>query len=372
VKIAFISTIRGYPWGGADAVWTKAAESALDRGDGVLIASTDLLLTHPRISGLLKRGVIWSKRLRTDQVVSPIARRFEVLKRRFLPAEPLVAALRRFRPDLVVFSCGGTYDLMVELPLVSWLRANRVPYRIIANWQREHPALGQHDRQQALQSLDGADAIFFLSQRNLDATRRHLIAPLHHASVVQIPLREDITEAAPWPTSREVGLVAIGRLEPVKGFDQLLHALHAAIGQESDWRCTIFGRGPELQALEQTAAALKLNDRVRFGGYVSAAAEIWANHHLFISCAFDEGVPMTIPEAMLAGRPALATCVGGAEKWIHDGETGYLCAAPTLELLASSVARAWRERSRWQEMGTKARSAAMQQYQPSDYLKVIS
>lgn len=81
---------------------------------------------------------------------------------------------------------------------------------------------------------------------------------------------------------------------------------------------------------------------------------------------------MTIPEAMLHGRPVLATRVGGAEDWIEDGATGWLCPAPTLELLADSLARAWRDRTRWPQMGQAARRAAKARYRPDGHLQLIS
>ena len=373
MKIAVVSTILGYPWGGADAVWTAAAEAAARRGDQLLLAISSLALPHPRVAALLAGGATLHLRPRKDVLPGRVARLRHAIGRRVPHETALVRDLRAFAPDLVVFSCGGTYDVAYEPEVLEWLRASAVPCRIIANWQRDLPALGGEDRDLVRPPLELAEQVFFLSHRNLAATRRHLLAPLPAASVVQIPLRGELLGELPWPAeSGTLTLAAVGRLEPVKGLDLLLHALHHALGTAPGWRLMIYGRGPELGPLQRTAAQLGLGAHVAFPGHVADLRAIWVGAHLFVSPAIDEGVPMTIPEAMLLGRPVLATCVGGAEDWIKDDENGFLCPAPTLDLLAHSLHHAWARRADWRDFGTRAHAAATARYQPDDYLRVIA
>jgi glycosyltransferase involved in cell wall biosynthesis len=91
-----------------------------------------------------------------------------------------------------------------------------------------------------------------------------------------------------------------------------------------------------------------------------------------VSPAIDDGVPMTIPEAMLCQRPVLATCVGGAEDWLVDRDTGYLCSAPTIPLLGACLRAALADQARWPALGTAAGIAALQRYRPADYLRLIA
>ncbi len=81
---------------------------------------------------------------------------------------------------------------------------------------------------------------------------------------------------------------------------------------------------------------------------------------------------MTIPEAMLCGRGVLATRVGGATDWLRDGETGFLCPAPTVPLLAEALDRAWQARDRWQSMGEAAAEFARAFYRPEDFRRLIA
>lgn len=284
--------------------------------------------------------------------------------------EPLQAALDAFAPDVVIFSFSGTYDLALEPGLRNWLSLRRPRFRIIANWQAEHPRLAPADVAATASILCAADRIFFVSRRNLSATRRHLLLELPNATVVQNPLRWQPDDATPWPETDGPRLATVSRLDFGKGIQLLLHALAELRGES--WALRIHGQGDYEPALRATAAHLGLADRVEFAGYVPSLREIWARGHLLCSPAIDDGVPMTIPEAMLCGRPVLATCVGGAEDWIDHARTGFLVPAPTVPLLADGLRGALAARSRWPELGRAAAAAAQARYRPEDYLQLIS
>ena len=371
MKIAFVSTVLHYPWGGADAVWTSAAEAAQARGDSLLIAVSPAVANHPRIAALLRRQAVLCNRV-PQEMQSRLAER--LLRRlRVFPEHrnSLVTALRHFKPDLVVFSCGGTYDLIFESAICAWLRESRTLYRIVANWQAEHPSLSETHRMVATAILTGADIVGFLSSRNLEVTRRHLLAPLPNAKVLHTPLRWRPEDIQPWPAGSEWAMATVSRLDFGKGVHLLLHAAAKALRGESNWHLDIFGEGPACAYLRETADYLNLVQRVRFRGYVPELRTIWADNQLMISPAIDDGVPMTIPEAMLCERPVLATAVGGAEDWIIPDQTGFICPAPTVSLLTTSLRDAWNARHRWQAIGREAAARAEEHYRPNDYAILI-
>ena len=143
------------------------------------------------------------------------------------------------------------------------------------------------------------------------------------------------------------------------------------MGDASDWTLDFYGDGPERPLLDRAIRDLGLEGRVALRGFVSDLESIWSNHVLLLSAAVDEGVPMTIPEAMLRGRPVLATRVGGAEDWISAGKDGFLCAAATHADLVASLSEAWAERDRWKELGEAAARSAGMRYRPDDFLRII-
>ena len=209
MRLAFISTILGHPWGGADTLWTRAAEAASARGDQLLISVSTAVANHPRIAALIAAGAGVVIR---DPATSPPSFGARVLRKLGLARSAdagLIAALRSFRPDLVIFSHGGTYDLVLHPVLTAWLRSNGTPYRIIANWQEEHPQLDEASLAFIREAFAAADRLNFVSTRNLTVTRRHLGLPLPNAQVIQNPLRWQPADVAPWPAGPVSDLTTI-------------------------------------------------------------------------------------------------------------------------------------------------------------------
>ena len=371
MRIAFISTILSYPWGGADTLWTHAAEAATGRGDQLFLSVSPLVASSPRIRALIGTG---AGILTREPLIAPLP--FVTRVRRKLglarsPDVPLIAALQSFRPDVVIFSQGGTYDLVLHPQLAAWLRATGVKYRSIANWQEEHPHLSEADLTFIRGAFASADSLNFVSNRNLAVTRRHLALPLPNARVIQNPLRWQPADASPWPAGSPLRLATVSRLDESKGIGLLLEAL-AHSGALPAWRLDIFGLGPDEPRLRAITDRLGLGDRVRFRGYVNELRAIWAESQLMISPALEDGVPMTIPEAMLCHRPVLATRVGGAEDWLEPGVTGFLCPARNAEQLANTLRAACASRDRWEAMGHAAAAAAAGRYRPDDYLNLLA
>lgn len=371
MKIAFISTILSYPWGGADTLWTHAAEAACARGDDLLISVSPLVAASPRIAALLDRGARLHLRS-TPRAATSLSARVAGKIRRTLGhgRDGLVNELQAFRPDLVIISLGGTYDLVLHSDWLDWFARERVRIRLIANWQQENPTLNEGDWHAAKRSLLLAEQICFVSTRNLAVTRRHLLEPLPQARVIQNPLRWQPADAAPWPSQTTPQLATVSRLDHGKGVHLVLHAL-AGLPRETSWHLDIMGEGPAETFLRATVEHLDLAERVSFRGYVKTIREIWASHHLLVTSSIDDGVPMTIPEAMLCERPVLATEVGGANDWLRDGVNGYLCPAPTVPLLTAALARALGEFPRWPQIGQHAAATARAHYRPQDYLTLL-
>ncbi|MGH7995522.1 MAG: glycosyltransferase [Opitutaceae bacterium] len=375
MKIAFVSTILGYPWGGADALWTAAAEAAAERGDRLHLEISNLVAPDPRVRALIGRGAAIGIRRAPESTLSVWARGRSKAGRWLGQTDPLLRRLRAFAPDLAVFSCGGTYDTVLETPVCEWLRASGTRYRIIANLQHEHPRLPEADRRRAREILIAADRLFFVSPRNLAITRRHLLHPLPNAECihgcrVHNPLAPERPPA--WADPPPWTFATVARLESIKGIDLVIAALAAGLGAEADWRLNVHGRGPDLGYLEECAVHFGLEGRVRFRGFAPSIDAIWSESHLLISAALDEGVPMTLPEAMFRSRAVLATRVGAADEWIDHGRTGFLCPAPNLELLTASLREAWAGRERWREMGMAAAERARALHRPNDYLRILS
>lgn len=371
MRIAFLSTILDYPWGGADFLWTRAAEAAAARGDKLLLIVSPTVGNHPRVQALRAQGAEFFPLLRAvpaGSVVEKLRRRFRRWTGR---GDAVVNRLRQFGADLVVISCGATYDLAYLPAWADWLLASRTRFRLVANWQLDRPTLAAAEASRMRRVFAAADAVCFVSTRNRDSTSRHLEDPLPRGRVIHNPLRWTPSDVSPWPASPPWSLATVSRLDPGKGLDLLLRAAAEVLPLDAEWRIVIHGIGPAEQDLRQLVTALHLDARVRFAGYVPDLRTIWGNNHLMVSPSLEDGVPMTIPEALLCERPVLSNAIGGAEDWVRDGESGFLSARPNLESFAPTLARAWEQRQRWQEMGRSGAITARAGYRPDDYQQLI-
>jgi glycosyltransferase involved in cell wall biosynthesis len=122
--------------------------------------------------------------------------------------------------------------------------------------------------------------------------------------------------------------------------------------------------------LERLAQRLGLSDRVVFAGH-APVAEIWASNHVLVMPSRREGLPLAMVEAMLCGRPVVATDVAGHSEIIEDGVTGFLADAPTVSSMAKALEQFWARRADAMEIGAAA-SKRIRGLLPSDPVQIFS
>jgi GalNAc-alpha-(1->4)-GalNAc-alpha-(1->3)-diNAcBac-PP-undecaprenol alpha-1,4-N-acetyl-D-galactosaminyltransferase len=133
-------------------------------------------------------------------------------------------------------------------------------------------------------------------------------------------------------------LIAVGRLEPRKGFDLLLRAFHQIHDRHPDWQLTILGEGAIRAELEDLRSQLQLTDRVHLPGAVHNVPDYLHQAALFVMPSRVEGFPMALCEAMAAGLPVLAAdCLSGPRDIIEDGVNGVLVATEDVAALAAGL-----------------------------------
>lgn len=119
-----------------------------------------------------------------------------------------------------------------------------------------------------------------------------------------------------------IGIVA--NLRAVKDHETLLRAVAALAPRRPDVHLVLVGEGDRRSPLEALATELGIAERVRFAGRRPSHPSF---HHLFdisVLSSLSEGMPNSVLEAMAAGRPVVATNVGGTRDAVVDSVTGYL------------------------------------------------
>ena len=121
--------------------------------------------------------------------------------------------------------------------------------------------------------------------------------------------------APPAPLREELGLgdaplmAAVGELSQRKGYDVLLRALVRM--ERQDAHLAVAGYGAEAAALRALAEELGVERRVHFLGRRPDVPAVLAAADVFVTASRSEGMAVALLEAMAAGRPAVATDVGG-------------------------------------------------------------
>ena len=133
----------------------------------------------------------------------------------------------------------------------------------------------------------------------------------------------------------EIRFVSVGRLSREKGVDVLIRALHSVSG---DWRCDIYGNGPESEALTKLVASGGLEDRVSLRGHTDDSGSAIAAADWLVLPSRSEGFGVVLVEAMARGVPVVASdCPHGPREILNDGEFGVLVRPNDIAALAAAL-----------------------------------
>ena len=131
--------------------------------------------------------------------------------------------------------------------------------------------------------------------------------------------------------------VCVARLAPQKNHVLLLRAFAQGPASNPLAHLVLVGGGKLGPELEKEAEALGLGDRVRFLGPRSDIPEILGAADVFVLSSDYEGSPLSIMEAMAAGKPVISTAVGGVPELVEDGRSGLLVPRGSPKALAEAV-----------------------------------
>lgn len=120
-------------------------------------------------------------------------------------------------------------------------------------------------------------------------------------------------------------LVAVGKLEKVKGFERLLRVHKRLLTQDHlPVHLYLLGEGVEKKALETWVMEHGLESSVTFLGYQTNPYQYIAACDLFVCSSYSEGFSTAATEALIIGTPVVATRVSGMEEMLGKNEYGII------------------------------------------------
>ena len=286
----------------------------------------------------------------------------------------VVAIARAYRPDIV-------HTHLAKAGFVGRIAGRLAGARAVVHTYHGSVFRGYFGERESALYLAIERALAKVSSRVISITPRQRqdlialgVAPAE--KIVTIPLGLDLEPFRRPPDRREaraalglpvdgplVGIVA--RLVPVKDVTTFLRAFALTRERVPDATAFIVGDGEERAALERLSGELRLGVACRFVGWRADMPNVYAAADLVALSSLNEGSPVSLIEAMAAGRPVVATAVGGVPDVVRDGETGTLVPPRDHAALGAALAELLRDGELARRYGEQGRAAAYPRFDAS-------
>lgn len=179
------------------------------------------------------------------------------------------------------------------------------------------------------------------------------------------PARGDVRAELGIPRDAEVvGTMAVLRRE--KAHEVLIEAAELLASEFPKLKVLIAGTGPEEDRLRAAVRDRNLQDRVLLLGFRRDVADVLAVLDVAAFTSDREGLPLAVIEAMAAGKPVVATHVGGIRDLVEDGVHGLLVPPRDPSALADAIARLLRAPRLRMELGQRGQERQRRNFDISE------
>ncbi|MFA5386572.1 MAG: glycosyltransferase family 4 protein [Candidatus Paceibacterota bacterium] len=174
----------------------------------------------------------------------------------------------------------------------------------------------------------------------------------------------DVKKFKPEPESKELKrslgitnsstVISLRSLMPIYDLKTLIQAIPLILEKAKNAKFIIVGEGPEKEELLSTSRSLGVFDSVKFIGSISNE-EIHKYLNLadvYVSTALsDSGIAASTAEAMACGLPVVVTDTGDNNRWIKNGENGFVIPIKNPEALAEKIIYLIRDKKLGEKIG---------------------
>lgn len=271
-----------------------------------------------------------------------------------------VPALRRLirqeRYDIVHFHTKRAHALSLWLP-----RGERRPKYIVTRRMDYPEPKNYYTRYLYNRRVDGVVAISrsvldCLSEAGVNGRSIRLI----YSGIDPQPFRELPSDEQRANDSAVIAMLAV--LEERKGHRFLLDAARVLKDRGRRIRYVFAGDGSQKGQLQRMVQTLGLREEVSFVGFVKDVPKFLSSIDLLVLPSLYEGLGVAALEGMAAGKPVIATRVGGLAESIVDGETGFLVPPRDGVALADAIERLVADPSMARAMGRKGAARVLSNF----------
>ena len=190
------------------------------------------------------------------------------------------------------------------------------------------------------------DKLITITKEDYKLAKRNFHCPVYHIhgvganSTKYFPLSEENQEKQ----KKELGLsghiiMIVGELLPNKNQKTAILAMKSVVKKFSDAHLLVASNGSERENLENLVKKEHLESNVQFIGYTTHLEQYLQICDLEVACSYREGLPLNILEAMLCGKPVVASHNRGHNELVKEGVNGYLVNPDDVDGFAEKICR---------------------------------
>lgn len=167
--------------------------------------------------------------------------------------------------------------------------------------------------------------------------------------------RKIICEKLNLPTDEKIKFITLvaNLRHTVKNQPMFLRVAHKVVAEFPNAHFALAGEGELKGELENLAKELKIENNVHLIGRCTQVPELLSISYACVLTSFNEGFSNSILEYMAAGKPVVATNVGGASEAIIENETGFLVESDDAEKMAKRLKELLADEAKAQQFGEK-------------------
>ena len=156
----------------------------------------------------------------------------------------------------------------------------------------------------------------------------------------------------------------IARLFHLKGHEYLIAAAERVVARDPRVRFLLVGDGILRGQLAADIARRGLSDKFHFAGLVppTEIPAYLSAMDMLAHTSLREGLARTLPQALLAGKPAISYDIDGAREVVQTGETGYLLPPESIEPLADAILELAADPAMRQRLGSAGRARCRERF----------
>ena len=157
-------------------------------------------------------------------------------------------------------------------------------------------------------------------------------------------------------------LISVGRLDPIKGFDDLIDLFNLFYQKHPDWNLHIVGDGPEKEILQTKIHKLGLSKKITLCGtkYSEELENEYLNSSIYVMTSHSESFGLVLVEAANYGLPLIAfDSAQGANEIIENNKNGFLVKNRNAEEMITKIEELLNDSSKMQYFSKNSKNTAL-------------